>query len=108
MSRLTMIITGLAILSAVAAGDRVANALTPDELQKQIERVAPPYPTLPAKVPCACPQTGYLSRAVGYLNSFVNDHFGYTTVDVWCAYQGFLPDGRPAFQTACADYELLK
>jgi hypothetical protein len=64
--------------------------------------------TLPGKVACSCPQTGSLGRAVGYLNSFVNDHGSYTTVDVWCVYQSFLLSGEPGFTTACADYRLLK
>jgi hypothetical protein len=110
MSRLKALATGLAILVAIAVAAR-AQAATPftvDELQRRVERIAPPYPTLPGKVPCACPQSGVLSRAVGYLNSVVTNHGGYRTVDVWCAYHGFGATGQPSFTTVCADYRLLK
>jgi hypothetical protein len=106
-----MLAAGLAIVTAVAVAGR-AQATTPltaqEELQRRVERIAPPYPTLPGKVPCACFQNGFISRAVGYLNSIVNDHGGYTTVDVWCVFHGFSASGQAAFVTACGDYRLLK
>src|SRR5262245_6955509 len=95
--QLKVLITGLAAVSAVIVADKVDAAAPQNELQAKVERIAPPYPTLPAKVLCSCPQNGFIPRAVGYLNSVVSDHGTYKTVDVWCAYSGFLMDGEAAF-----------
>jgi hypothetical protein len=105
---LKILIVGLAAVSAVVFADQAAGAFTVDELREKVERIAPPYTTLPGKVMCACAQTNSLSRAVGYLNSYVANHGTYTTVDVWCVYEAYRLDGTPAFTTACADYRLLK
>jgi hypothetical protein len=110
MSRLKMLATGLVVLSAVTVADRALaqTTITAEEMRRRVEKVAPPYTTLPGKVLCSCPPNGTLTRTVGYLNSLVSDHGTYTTVDVWCVYYAFRPDGEPAFTTACADYRLLK
>jgi hypothetical protein len=108
-STLTRLVARIAFLSAVAgSGVATVQALTAQDLQRKVERVAPPYTTLPGKVLCSCPQTGFLSRAVGYLNSIVTDHGSSVTVDVWCVYQAFNSSGDPVLTTACADFRLLK
>lgn len=92
---------GLALLSAVGGVGRAAAAFAADGLQGGLEEITR-YPTLPSTVPCFSPQNGFTSRAVGSLNSFVNGHGTSTPGDVWCVYDAFRLDRRPAFTTACA------
>ena len=40
--------------------------------------------------------------------SYEQDHGSYTTVDVVCAYNGYLASGDPAFTSACGNFKLLK
>ena len=102
--------SGIAVASTLAVAIPVVADTTPQQdLQHAVEKLAPPNYTLPGKVLCACPQQGIASNAVGYLNSFVDDHGGsFKTVDVWCVFNGYLANGLPAFTTACGDYRLPK
>ena len=96
------------VLIGTFGAPAIAQEQSMEDLQRTVEKLAPPSYTLPGKILCACRTSQSIGNSVGYLNSLVTDHGTYSTVDVWCVYNGFSPAGNPVFTTACGDFRLLK
>lgn len=74
----------LSLSTATTVG--AAHPFDLDVQQRAVEKVAPPFPTLPGKRLCVCQDTH-----AGYLNSITSQHGVDVEVAVVCAYTEFDP-----------------
>lgn len=95
-----------ALIVAFVSPAFAATPLTPERHQDAVERVAPPFPTVPGRTLCVC-QTAddYAKTYVGYLNSYTFNNAGDLTVNAVCAYPVFAPGPGTSF---CSIFQVIK
>jgi hypothetical protein len=85
-------VAAVALSLSTATTVRAAHPFNLDSEQRAVEKVAPPFPTIPGTRLCVCPDPEHNVPRVGYLNSFTNilgqagENF---RVSIVCAYTEF-------------------
>jgi hypothetical protein len=94
------------LATALPATRAIVDAATPlDTVQRAIDKIAPPYPTIPGKKLCICQNATY--PFVGYLNTLVLGST-VTEFEIVCAYSGYRADGSIGLTGNCTQFEMVK
>lgn len=95
-----------ALVVALVSPAFAATPLTPERHQDAVEKVAPPFATVPGRTLCVCQGTNdFAQDYVGYLNSFTNTVAGIMTVNIVCAFPAFLPGLGVSY---CSTFQVIK
>jgi hypothetical protein len=106
MNQRWTVLLGVTLVIASASPAFAAAPLTLERHQQVVERVAPPYPTVPGRTLCVCQTASDANTThVGYLNSYQNNEAGDITVNMVCAYPVFTPGLASNY---CSLFEVIK
>lgn len=104
--RWTLLLSAVLIV-AFASPTFAVTPLTQERFEQAVERVAPAYPTVPARTLCVCQTANDPNTAfVGYLNSFVAAG-GTSTVNMVCVYPLFF-FGTIVAEGICPLFQIVK
>lgn len=106
MNQRWTVLLGVALIVAFASPAFAAAPLTLERHEQAVERVAPPYPTVPGRTLCVCQTANNTGTTyVGYLNSYQTNDAGDITMNMVCVYPVFSPGLGSNF---CSLFEVIK
>jgi hypothetical protein len=98
----------LILVVALAPAAFAGAPYTIDRHQDLVEKVAPPYPTVPGKTLCVCQSNSALRTYVGHLNSYRSLDGGNDSVNIVCTYPYREPAGSLSIGAYCTEFEVIK